>query len=633
MAVKAFHDTMDISQVRCAPPYASLVFTNAARKQLTTALQTANYELSYERSIRALQAVSKDEDIRKLRLQLLLLEDENEELHEQLGSEEAKSGNLESDLDEALVALEQAETEAREVGQELRVQLRELDNVRAELAAMEGLSTDSAKVFKEKLALTRELATVKPELEHLRSEVAAQQGLLAEKLSLQRQLSTVQVELDNEKRTSQRAMAGKGRKSELGHEFEAEIDELKSALRKAQRETQTAQARADEVEVDRAKLEAEVKKAKAIKGKPAVDTNGTSDNSAELEDAQKATVAEKKERQRAERELKKAQQDWETQRSLTDEKLNAFRAKLRETKARLKEAEAELEKTKAGAGAVAPAKNPRKRAAVPSDADATQLGTPGDGVAAKRTKRAASSQPGEKSTFSMTPFLNKTTSILEDSPEKEPLKTDAAKAQEEDDDAEGAEATPSAHAKRAAKKPAAASKPTKAKPLAPAAINKPKAAPARKKAAVPTLEKVTEESPEKPAEKENNPPGKTTTSVPLKDADDESAAKPKLKKAPRKSLADFASFNKEPEPEKKKKRKLLGGGLGKTLFDEEDGGLGNIKPIPGRGIFAARGLAKVGGLGAGANGVVPRLQTEDGFSFSPLKKDRRQASVQRSILV
>ena len=47
------------------------------------------------------------------------------------------------------------------------------------------------------------------------------------------------------------------------------------------------------------------------------------------------------------------------------------------------------------------------------DPDATTLGTPGDGPAAKRGKKAARGV-GDKSTFSITPFLNKTTSVIQE---------------------------------------------------------------------------------------------------------------------------------------------------------------------------------------------------------------------------
>ena len=113
----------------------------------------------------------------------------------------------------------------------------------------------------------------------------------------------------------------------------------------------------------------------------------------------------------------------------------------------------------------------------------------------------------------------------------------------------------------------------------------------------------------------------------------------------RRSLATFATFTLEPEAvtEKKRKRKL--GGLGKTLFDDDDENAdASSKALPGsRGLFAGvgagrmgplaglmggRGSFLVGGGAAGAKGGLKRglLATEDGFQFSPLKRQRKEMS-------
>lgn len=111
--------------------------------------------------------------------------------------------------------------------------------------------------------------------------------------------------------------------------------------------------------------------------------------------------------------------------------------------------------------------------------------------------------------------------------------------------------------------------------------------------------------------------------------------KPKL----RKSLADFETFRPDAEVVKSKKRKL--GGLGKTLFDEEDeGGAAPAKGFGagGKGLFGMKGFGGFGvkGVGKGAGGVgssflgssrpgATLLTATDGsgFCFSPLKRARR----------
>ena len=98
--------------------------------QFQQQLQTLTFELNHERSIRSVEAVSKDEDIRKLRLQLLLLEDENEELHNQLVSEEERSDNLEQDRDDALLRVGELGTELQEATNDIRLQTRELESLK-----------------------------------------------------------------------------------------------------------------------------------------------------------------------------------------------------------------------------------------------------------------------------------------------------------------------------------------------------------------------------------------------------------------------------------------------------------------------------------------------------------------------
>jgi hypothetical protein len=322
---------------------------------------------------------------------------------------------------------------------------------------------------------------------------------------------------------------------------------------------------------------------------------------------------------------------------------------LKSTKEKLKEKETDLEKAQEAAAAnppegTKPTKNPRKRPAAQIDPDAA-IGTPGDAVPAKRGKRSFTTAPGDKSTFSITPFLNRTMSLAPESPESE---------KEEEPEVEaGAEAaiepevepdaTPTAVPKKAARKGKAALKP-KIKPLAPASSAKQNSKPSKRtKAAVPSLEKVTEEEEAVATQKETEPKDApkdklakdseykettTTTTVP--------ALVPKLKPSsmkPRKSLMSFATFTEE-APEKKKKKKLLNNntsGLGKTLFDEDDGDKLPAKPIPGRGLFAGRALGK-GAFAAKKSLKGPLLTADDGFQFSPLKKDRKAAALAQSML-
>ena len=229
---------------------------------------------------------------------------------------------------------------------------------------------------------------------------------------------------------------------------------------------------------------------------------------------------------------------------------------------------------------------------------------------------------GDKSTFSITPFLNRTTSVAPETPDEQHEQPAKPAEEAASNDIAEAEPTPTAPPKKALKK-SVAPKPKALAPAASKANAKPRAGPARKKAA-PSLEVVAEETPGADASQEKENIAPAGIKVPL---GGEPKSKPKSLQ-PRKSLHDFASFNKEPAPEKKKKnRKQLGDStlLGRTLFDEiEDDEAKPTKPLPGRGLFAARALGKSLGAKGGLKG--PLMVAEDGFQFSPLKKDRKKGA-------
>ena len=419
---------------------------------------------------------------------------------------------------------------------------------------------DSTKLLTEKLTLARELSSLKPEIDHLRAQAASHQTLLSEKLSLQRQLSALQVELEMEKRTTQRAMAKEGK-------FQAE--EAKAAT--------------------------------------------------QLESLQAEVAKERRERQRVEREFQKSSSDWETNKTTLESRLDAFRTKLKSTKDQLKETQAELKAAQSAAHAEAArstsntlAKNAgregRKRIASRMDDD-TIIGTPGDSRPAKKTKRG-SALPGDKSTFSITPFLNRTASVAPESPLQE------SDAPETDQDAEARDVTGPEAGKtkeRGASSRIVQSPTGKAKTtVSQKAITKPpildnakpgrtnsKGPPRRQPKSAPVLEQVAEETNDENAEPVINQ---------LKESNTEN------------NVGDTT----EKLEIKKRKRKLLGGGLGKTLFDDDEAEAVHADPGASGGVraFGTLGRVTLGGPKAG-----PRVGLSGGVSgfgsFSPLKKDRR----------
>lgn len=455
---------------------------------------------------------------------------------------------------------------------------------------------------------------MRPELEHLRSQASSNSNLLSEKLSLQQQLKDVQAELEDNRRYLARMEKQDEKRSRKSEEYSKQVEELKQELS------------------DSRKLLAESEKERAkIEGDKT--TAAESANAEELDSLREELSNERKERQKLERSQAKEVQHWETERAVFEDKLSQFRTKLRSTKERLRDTEAELETQRSEAAAasaeVAKAKasstksqtskpkNPRKRTAAQSVDQDTAIGTPGDGDANKRSKRA-SSVVGEKSTFSITPFLNRTASV-------QPEGADEPIASIEDRSPSVRPSTTTANGKAI---------------LGPAGVGKsnPKTKPKRSIASEPTLEKVAEEA--ESNDENADPTGTIPVIAEKQKQSDNKAPKPILK--PRKSLAHFTSFREgslQPEsrmgsmpPAQKKRRKLLGSAGAKTLFDDdEEGDTAGGATAGGKTLFNGGNQRAFGTFGKAASGPggglsnkrKGPLQTADGFAFSPLKKERR----------
>ena len=84
-------------------------------------------ESAYEATLHNADSITKDEGTRRLRLQIWLLEDENDELHEELALDDDRIEALEQDSEDLRTQLEHALEEASRHESALRVQTRELN--------------------------------------------------------------------------------------------------------------------------------------------------------------------------------------------------------------------------------------------------------------------------------------------------------------------------------------------------------------------------------------------------------------------------------------------------------------------------------------------------------------------------
>lgn len=528
-------------------------------EQLQLALESRAFELAYQRTCCQVEAVCDAERLRQLRVRTILLEDDNDDLHTQLSQDDDRIDRLERFNERLQEDLQVCGRRLESAQEKLRIKSREVETLKAELNSLHGVTMDSTKLLTEKLTLARELSALKPEVDHLRSQAASHQSLLAEKLSLQQQLSTVQVELEREKRATQRVLAKEGK-----------------------------------LQAEDAKLESQ------------------------LEDVQADLAKERRERQKVEREAQKSSTQSENRITTLESRLDAFRNKLKSTKEQLKEAQTSMQTAQASNHSTSSrasasvdsttfvAGNPHKRAAAHIDAD-TIIGTYGDLPAAKKSKRK-STLIGEKSTFSITPFLNRTASVAPESPPSD----DASGHDEEH--VKGSDrligtANQKATSSEAISDPVDMSDAMKnvVQTKIVGVLGNAKTgrinsrAPARRTKAAPTLELVAEENVENE--------GSTT-----------SMSEPAGNKGSSNEIF-YGGLEM-----KKRKRKLLGGGLGKTLFDEDEG----VTLKGDRGLLGGvKGFGTLGKGGLGASKLGPRKAIGPSVStfgaISPLKKDRKGA--------
>ncbi|KAL6247404.1 hypothetical protein RBB50_005750 [Rhinocladiella similis] len=528
-------------------------------KSITAAqLRTAELELIYERSLRKAGRICDEESLRILRVQLLLIQHENEELREQCQRDEDEQHHLEKTNDDLRAHLSEAEADSREMQLELKARLRDLDYLKAELNELNAASAESSKILSEKLALTRELNKLKPELEHLKSQASTQQTLLSEKLALQRELASVQVELETEKRAVQRITAREQSAARQDSTLQGEIEELKKELTKAHRDLQ-----------------------------------------------------------KNERENRKKVVEWEGEKEILEGKLDAFRNKLRSTKEQLKEAQDEVERLQAEKMAHS-AEMTQARVAgkttilgkrpIPRfDPDMT-IGTPGHRAPAAKKQRV-SVNFADKSNFSITPFLNRTLSILPETPEdqqhQEEEEAQEMAEPETNNATEKSRTAPRAKTVKMKEKPASSKKKTAVtKNKTVAALKESTNARANTTMKRPQLAKLIEEDSD--VENEVVVPGIAT---------EESADKNAVEsmEGTQTTSDDAPESTKKPKGPKKRT----------NIFDEEE------ESAPGQ---------KVRDLGRGGSGntsILGRINLKANpvgkpkslAEFSPLKKDRRAASV------
>jgi chromosome segregation ATPase len=92
--------------------------------------------MAYRETLRNAELIIKDEGARRLRLRILMLENENDDLHEQLGLGDDRIDVLEQENQEIRSQLDRAQEDVLRQENELRTQSRQLNNFKVSVIGM-----------------------------------------------------------------------------------------------------------------------------------------------------------------------------------------------------------------------------------------------------------------------------------------------------------------------------------------------------------------------------------------------------------------------------------------------------------------------------------------------------------------
>ncbi|KAJ8125596.1 hypothetical protein O1611_g8042 [Lasiodiplodia mahajangana] len=630
------------------------------RTQRTQALH--DLELKHQKNGYESDILVKDEDVRRLRVRILLLRDENTALRDEVDLNNNTNAKLVSRCDSLNTQIEAKMAIVRSQEEQLRKQEREYANLQAELQSMNNINENSANVLSEKLALTRELANLKPEIEHLRSQVNHQQTILAEKLSLERQVNTLEVELANEKKATRRALQTRESNDRVEDELRRKLRETEKNLtaERAERERledqleqrirthamtlqdqdntreleadlrkklQDVQRQLREEKEEKERLDEELQNAlRASKKSQQNESSVEAELRAQLKESEESVATLREESKRRHQEYQTAIAELEGRNEQFEKKLEKAKIKYRAMQEELKNTQAELRKAEKQQGRsfsnedtklAGKSQAFRKRKAQEPTSEFTniEIQTPSaeDGVKGRRLMKKANFEPtivGEKSAFSITPFLNrsKNTSMSDEASNVDDGVLEDSilgrrSGSEPSELAPPAAAEPSTTAASNAPEPATTTITETAEPqLVPKARGRPKKAPKKILKSKSSLEAVSEAA-------ESGHPGKDTETRDTEPAEKTMTVKFNL--ALSQDESNDSSLNNGEVP-KKKKRKVLGST--KTLFDEDDGEAPAARKPAKIQLGAKRTKAPLGGQKNAFAGPV---------SFSPLKRDRR----------
>ncbi|KAJ9483793.1 hypothetical protein VN97_g9607 [Penicillium thymicola] len=316
-------------------------------------MRTMRLEKEYEKTLSDSARLLDGERGRVRRMELLLSKFENETLRSQLEEANGHLLGLTSADSEACAQLQEACQEIDHLELQAQASSGEINRLKEELLAQKNSSTSYNTVLAEKLHLSRDLSTLQSELERFKAQNASYQVIISEKHEMERQINSLELQLDNEKHAHERTQA-------KGSQQLTEITQL----------------------------------------------------SARVEELRNELAGELRAKQQQERDNHRQNSTWANQRATFEGKIDSLKQQLRSTKDKLQEAQIEIQqrrslKSHAGNDSEPSSRTVPLQRPGPSGHAGVTIATPGAVRVQEKLKRD-SAMPGDKSAFSITPFLNRT---------------------------------------------------------------------------------------------------------------------------------------------------------------------------------------------------------------------------------
>ncbi|KAJ5291136.1 hypothetical protein N7478_000387, partial [Penicillium angulare] len=319
-------------------------------------IKTVRLEREYERALADSARILDLEKDRVRRMEHLLLQFESEDLRSQLDQANTQLSDMTRIDSDTLAQLKNAYQDIDRLDRHVQSSSSENERLKGEISAMNNTSTNYNSLLLEKMQLARDLSNMKFELDRIKTQSSLQQASNPGRQDLERHINSLEVQLEDERHAHERTRA----------------KHLQQAA-----ETNTLATR--------------------------------------IEDLQSELSRQSRAKQQHDRELRQHEINWEKQRAVLENKIETLRKQLRTAKDKLQAAQNDLQQRRNNPrdqDADVLESRPRVVSAQPGEPSTDHQGgvtiaTPGAVRVQEKIKRQ-SALPGDKSAFSITPFLNRT---------------------------------------------------------------------------------------------------------------------------------------------------------------------------------------------------------------------------------